>query len=136
MKLGCLEEVECKTKNLRIHGFTEDPHFENEDPYYYYGSDRPLVKKLIDENAGYDELLDAAFPYMVGQVVWAVRHEMALHIEDVIARRFRALFLNVEAAKRIAPKVAEIMANEREKGEDWINNELEDFNKIASTFLY
>jgi len=39
-----------------------------------------------------------ALPYCAAEVVWAVREEMARSVEDVLARRTRALFLNARAA--------------------------------------
>ena len=131
--LGGLEDVECKTKNLAIHGFVNSPDFS--DHFYVYGSDKVSLMNLIHSKAEYSEYLDKDLPYVVGQVIWAVRHEMALHIEDVIARRLRALYLDVEASLRMAPKVAEYMALELGKDGDWIRNELEKFNKIAATFM-
>ncbi len=44
--------------------------------------------------------------------MWAVRHEMARTVEDVLARRTRALFLNARAAEAMAPEVARLMAGE------------------------
>jgi glycerol-3-phosphate dehydrogenase len=40
------------------------------------------------------------------EVVWAARYEMARTIEDVLARRTRALFLDAAAALEAAPVVA------------------------------
>ena len=44
--------------------------------------------------------------------MWAARHEMARTVEDVLARRTRALFLNARAAEAMAPEVARLMAGE------------------------
>jgi glycerol-3-phosphate dehydrogenase len=131
--LGGLIEIECKTKKLPIHGFVEQNDFS--DHFYVYGSDRAALMELIDSNPAYSELLDKDLPYVVGQVIWAVRYEMALHIEDVIARRLRALFLDTNASLRMAPIVAKWMAIELGKEDDWIQDELLKFNKIASTFM-
>jgi glycerol-3-phosphate dehydrogenase len=43
---------------------------------------------------------------------WYARHEMARTVEDVLARRTRALFLNARAAETLAKDVARIMAGE------------------------
>jgi len=56
--------------------------------------------------------LHADLPYTGAEVVWAARHEMARTIEDVLARRTRALFLNARAAEAMAPAVARLMADE------------------------
>jgi glycerol-3-phosphate dehydrogenase len=132
-QLGGLNDVNCKTKDLAIHGFVAEPDFS--DPYYVYGSDKEGLLQLIASDDYYAEYLDPQLPYQMGQVVWAVRYEMAMHIEDVIARRLRALFLEVKASVRMAPKVAECMARELGKDESWINEELRNFNKIAESFM-
>jgi glycerol-3-phosphate dehydrogenase len=131
--LGGLADIECRTEHLEIHGYTMHPEFG--DHFYVYGADKSKLMELINENEDYKEFLDAELPYVVGQVIWAVRNEMALHIEDVIARRLRALFLNTEASIRMAPKVAHYMAIELKKDEDWIATELDNFNRIAHTFM-
>ena len=42
--------------------------------------------------------LHPELPYIAAEVVWAARMEMARSVEDVLARRTRALFLNARAA--------------------------------------
>ena len=60
---------------------------------------------------------------------------MALTIEDVLARRLRALFLDARAAIDIAPKVASIMAKEMNKDKDWENQQVNDFIELAQNYL-
>ena len=45
-------------------------------------------------------------------VRWAVRHEHAATVEDVLARRWRTLFLDAAVAAALAPAVAAIVAEE------------------------
>ena len=110
----------------------DNPTFENH--LYVYGSDREMLLELIRSNKGFEEKLDNDLPYLVGQVVWAVRYEMARRIGDVIARRLRALYLDTDASIRMAPKVAEIMALELNKDEDWVKRELTYFYNSAANF--
>ena len=131
--IGGLDDVECQTKTLKIHGYKENPDFN--DHFYVYGSDKDALLKLIEEDASYSERLDDELPYVAGQVVWAVRNEMARSVEDVLARRTRALFLNAKASIRMAPKVAEIIAIELKKDSTWIDQEIKNYNKVAATFL-
>ncbi len=56
--------------------------------------------------------LVAGRPFLEAEVAWAVRHELALSVDDVLSRRFR---LSPELADRgadVAPRVAAIMARE------------------------
>ena len=89
---------------------------------------------MISSNPDYKKILDPDLPYISGQVIWAVRNEMARTVEDVLARRLRALFLNAKASVRMAPKVAQLMAIELNKDANWIDSEIRNFNKVATTF--
>jgi len=60
---------------------------------------------------------------------------MARTIEDVLARRVRILFLDAKAAVEIAPIVANILAKELDKNEDWQKNQISSFTKIASHYI-
>ena len=52
------------------------------------------------------------FPIIEAEVVFAARHEWAIHAEDVIARRTRLAFIDKETATFAVPKVVELMGNE------------------------
>ncbi len=84
------------------------------------------------ENA---ELLHPDLPYTVGDVICGVRVEMARTVEDILARRTRALFLNAQAAIDISPKIAEIMATELGKDDLWISDQIGEFKKVAGNYL-
>ncbi len=81
-----------------------------------------------------EELLHPDLPYTHEDVVRSVREEMARTVEDVLARRTRALFLNAQAAIEIAPSVAKIMAEELGKHETWIEEQIEKFNTTAESY--
>jgi glycerol-3-phosphate dehydrogenase len=69
------------------------------------------------------------------EVVWAARHEMARTVEDTLARRTRALFLNARAALAMAPAVADLMASEL--GWDVVTRtkQLAAFRDVASNYV-
>jgi glycerol-3-phosphate dehydrogenase len=100
-----------------------------------YGSLGHNVAQLIETRADYAELLDQALPYQAGQVVWAARHELARTVEDVLARRLRALFLNAQAAIRSAPRVANLLAEELGRDQLWQQQQVEDFTTLAQQYL-
>ena len=60
---------------------------------------------------------------------------MALTVEDVLARRTRALFLNARAALRMAPRVVELMARELDRDEEWRCRQLEAFGEVAKGYV-
>jgi glycerol-3-phosphate dehydrogenase len=78
--------------------------------------------------------LHPALPYTGAEVVWAVRTEMARTIEDVLARRLRALFLNASAAVQIAPAVGALMARELGWDARRTQQDVEDFVETAKAY--
>ncbi|KAF8475594.1 glycerol-3-phosphate dehydrogenase [Kalaharituber pfeilii] len=56
--------------------------------------------------------LDPLYPFIDGEVRYAVRHEYAQTVVDVLARRTRLAFLNAQAALEALPTVIDIMADE------------------------
>ena len=81
------------------------------------------------------EPLHAALPYLKAEVVWAVRREMARTVEDILARRTRALFLNARAALEMAPSVSDLMASELGWDESARTKQLALFREVASNYL-
>ena len=61
--------------------------------------------------------------------------EMARTVEDVLARRTRALFLNAKAAIRMAARVASILARELGKDELWQVDQVSGFGQTAKGYL-
>mgnify|MGYP003429438919 FL=1 len=105
------------------------------DHLYIYGSDADAILALAKENPEYGEKISQKYDYTVAEVIWAVKKEMANSVEDVLARRVRLLFLDAREAIAVAPKVAEIMAKELGKSQQWIDNQIDSFVKLASNYF-
>ena len=103
---------------------------------YVYGSDEPAILRLIEENPALGEKLSDKFGYTVAEVIWAVRHEMARTVDDVLARRVRLLYVDAREARKAAPRVAEIMAAELGRDRKWIDEQIAAFEKIAVNYYY
>jgi glycerol-3-phosphate dehydrogenase len=131
--LARLAERPCVTGHLNIHGF--HPSSEKFGHLWVYGSDAPMVQELEHSQSAWAEPLDAALPYTPAEIVWAVRRELALTLEDVLARRTRALFLNARAALRVAPRVADLMASELGRDAAWKSRQLASFTEMAKGYL-
>jgi len=131
--IGGLEERNCVTKNMPIHGYVQNVN--RQDHLYVFGSDIPKIRTLISNNPHWAEPLDSRLPYTKAEVIWAVREEMARTVEDVLARRTRALLLDAAASIAMAPMVASLMANELGYDEKWIDNQLETYIKLAEEYL-
>jgi len=128
-----LEPRACVTQNLAIHGNKKD--VDPEDHLYVYGSDRQAVLDLADKNGSWRERLHPRLEYTGAEVVWAVRHEMARTVEDILARRLRALFLDAKAAIEMAPSVAAIMAEGLDKDKAWEARQVAEFTLLARGYL-
>jgi glycerol-3-phosphate dehydrogenase len=131
--LAQLPDAPCVTHHLKIHGFHDDPNQLGD--LAVYGSDAAEIKKLVQGDLRLGRKLHSALPYIGAEVVWAVRHEMARTIEDVLARRMRALFLNARAALEMAPMVTDLMAAEMGWNADSMERELKRFRDAAKNYV-
>ena len=127
--LADLPDRPCLTKHLNIHGFRAPS--EERTHMSYYGSDAPKIEQIMRVNPELAEPLVSGLPYTGAEVLWATRSEMAVSVEDVLARRTRALFLNSKAAIAAAPRTAQLMAKELGRDEQWQANQLTEFNQVA-----
>jgi len=133
--LAGLPERECVTKHLPIHGFCMDidPYT---DPMSPYGIDKEKVLSIAGEDKIWDGWLSEKLKIRKAQVAWAVRTEWARTVEDFLARRTRALFLDARESVKLAPDVAELMAQELGKDKKWQQKQVEDFKNIAKNYFF
>jgi len=131
--LADLPDKDCVTRTLNIHGYHTNA--SNFGSLSFYGTDALGIQKLITEDASLGQPLDADLPYVAAEVVWAAREEMARSVEDILARRLRALFLDAKAAVRMAPQVAVLLAQELGHDKKWQMDQVEKFNQVASGYL-
>jgi glycerol-3-phosphate dehydrogenase len=115
--LGRLPERPCVTAHLPIH------------------SPDTAALDRVKQDASLGAPLHPALPYTGAEVVWAAREEMACTVEDVLARRTRALFLNARAAIAMAPRVADLLARELGRDERWQRGQVQAFQKTAQNYL-
>jgi len=129
--LGRLPDMECTTKNLRIHGYSEDAAALGW--LEVYGTDAEAIRTLAEEPR-LAARLHPELPYVAAEVVWAARAEMARTVEDVLARHTRALFLNAQAAREMAEPVARLLAGELGRDEGWIGRQVAEFCALAEQY--
>ncbi len=129
--LGRLREEPCPTRNLHIHGYLENA--DAEGPLEVYGSDAKKIRALARDPT-LATRLHPALPIIGAEVVWAARNEMARTVEDVLARRTRALFLNAGAAIAMAEQVAQLMAKELGHDEAWVAAQIAAFRALAAQY--
>jgi glycerol-3-phosphate dehydrogenase len=128
-----LDEKPSVTADLHIHGYHQDAAGFGD--LERYGADAPHLRDLFRKEPDLAKPLDARLPIQRGEVVWAVREEMALTVEDFLARRTRALVWDARAAKKMAPRVARIMAKELGRDNAWRAKQEEAFEALADQYL-
>ncbi len=88
-------------------------------------SNDPLERTVMgDESTGVDEFVRAV-----------ARNHMARTVDDVLARRSRALFLDVRGSVGIARAVARAMASELGHNQEWVEKEVAAFTARATRWI-
>ena len=128
-----LPKTECVTDELKIHGYIDK--VDTNDVLHYYGCDAEKIKQLQNENTLLKEKIVDGLPYTKAEVIWAVRNEMAMTVEDVLARRTRLLFLDARAAETAAPVVAQLMAEETRQDDIWKEAQIKSFYEVAENYI-
>lgn len=90
---------------------------------------------MIKSDPTLDQMTHPDLPYRLIEILWAVRYEMARGVEDVLARRTRALILNARASIEATPKVAKILAEELLKDKIWEQNQINNYLRLAQNYI-
>lgn len=123
--VGGLPARPCSTRELPLHGH---PGSACED---VFGTDRPEVDTL----PGAGRRIHPALTLTEAEVRHAIRHELARSVEDILARRHRALFIDARSAQDSAPAVAAILAEELGLDDTQVREQTEAFRQLAEGFL-
>jgi len=75
-----------------------------------YGTEAEVVRALTVDDADLAAPLVPGLPYLRAEAIYAVRHEMARTLDDVLSRRTRARLLARDASYDAAASVAELIA--------------------------
>ena len=134
--IAVVENRRSPTETLRIHGWMEPGTKIAQPNLRPYGADAGRVAVLIRSDAAYAERLHDRLPYQVGEVVWHARHEMARTVEDVLARRTRALLLDARASIEAAPTVATWLAKELGRNAAWAHAQVAAYTALARGYVF
>ena len=127
--VGGLSEKKCKTEEIPIFGYDQNTNWQ--DPLHFYGTEAKKVEKLSKTG---NHSLSKKLHITKNQILWALREEMAITLEDILARRTRCLFLDSSETEKIAEEVVMIMAYEMKKNNTWINQELKTFKSLVKNY--
>lgn len=129
---GILEKRKCVTSDLKLTTFVME---NKSDRLHIYGEGSNEIKKIISENPELGDILNPGLPYTKAEVMWICRNEMPLALEDVLARRTRALFLNARASSEIAEEVAGLMAMEMGYDTGWQKEQVDSYNQLVRNYI-
>ncbi len=134
IQTSSLPDHPCITRTLPLHGFT-DKKMDLQDPWSLYGSDSAILESMIQKEGKHlDKCIHPRLPYKQVEVVFAARKEMALTVEDVLARRTRSLLLDAKASIEAAPLVAKLLAKELKKNETWEQEQIKAYLETAKSY--
>lgn len=123
-EIAGLPPVPSPTRDLKLHGC---PTAACDD---VLGTDAALLANL----PGHDRLLHPALPYNEAMVRFAIRHEQARTVEDILARRTRAFFLDAAAGEACIERVAALLAEELDPSGERLQAMAEQARRSASRF--
>lgn len=121
IKQGLLPDRQCRTKEIFI--WVSDLDRNN------------LTKTIAQTPSGEVDTLSLSYMVTAEDVLYTIREEYALTIEDILSRRIRLLILDAQAAIRMAPKIANIL--ELELGPELYDKQkdLKEFQNLAKKYL-
>lgn len=132
--LAGMEHRPCRTQHLPIHGSTSSK-VQGPPLINLFGCDAPNILKLANEEADLIKPIHSRLPYTWAELTWSIRNEMARTVDDLLARRTRALLLDARAAIEAAPGAAKLLAKELGRDQKWVENEVNQFNEMAQGYL-
>ena len=149
-EVGGLEARPCPTEELPLRGrpaegedVSAETPSEDTDALAVYGTDAVELRALAADAPppsdgsprSLGDPLHPRLPYLRTEVMWGARHEMARTVEDILARRTRALLLDARAAAEAASEVAALMADELGQDAEWQQRQVAAFRELAPDYL-
>jgi glycerol-3-phosphate dehydrogenase len=132
IKAGNLDKAKCDTANLKLTKLTQ---VDTSKRLHIYGDHIIDIEKMISENPGLGAPIDPRLPYTRAEILWICKNEMPFNLEDILARRTRALLLNARASAEIAPVIADIMAAEFHLDQKWKSEQIESYNQLVKNYI-
>jgi len=118
--IGKLNKEKCSTAHTQI-----GDELEKEN----------RIQEILKHDASLAEKIHAKYPFTKAQIVYSVKYEMAICIEDILARRIRLLFLDARLAIELAPMVASIIAPYLQKDKNWEAGQVKSFTQLADQYI-
>jgi glycerol-3-phosphate dehydrogenase len=118
----------CKTKDLKVVGAKTSAAKGSDKQMMHlfarFGSETETIISMIKRDPTLGEPLVAGLPYLRAEAVFAVQHEMARTLDDILSRRTRARIINRRASVDSARSVAELIAPLLGWSDQEVNNQV------------
>jgi glycerol-3-phosphate dehydrogenase len=98
-----------------------------------YGSEARTVQAMIAADPSLGDALVPSLPYLRAEALYAARYEMAHTLDDVLARRTRALLLARDETAGVADDVARMVAGELGWDDDEAGRQASAFRALAES---
>lgn len=131
VETGIIEKRKCVTRDFSFYSNGNPPVSER---LKIYGNHAFEIEKLSREHPELGKPVNNKFPYTKAEIVWICRNEMPLTLEDMLARRTRALFLDARASAEAGPVVADLMAKELGFNKSWQENEISKYSDLIKIY--
>jgi glycerol-3-phosphate dehydrogenase len=102
----------CRTRSMVLRGGDGPPPAPGDHLAERFGSEARVITALVEADPALGEPLVEGLPYLRAEALYAVRHEMATTVDDVLARRTRARLQARDASAVAAPAVAALIGPE------------------------
>lgn len=105
------------------------------DSLVIYGNQAAEIEQLWKEDPSLQEKIHPDLPYSWAEVEYICKNEMVVHLEDLLARRLRALLLNARVTSDMAETVARRIAPLLDWSEKRVASEVKSFREIAKNYI-
>lgn len=129
--IAALPHKKVVSKKINIHGYSTqkiNSHLSR------YGCFAKGIEQMLGDNKSLAEKIHPNYPYTKAEVLWIIENEMAITIEDILARRIRLLFLDAEAAWHAAPVIKQILAEKLNYNETILEKQMNDFEQLIKIY--
>jgi glycerol-3-phosphate dehydrogenase len=123
----------CRTPRLPLHGAEGWAGVHDEHLASRYGSDARTVQAMVAADPSLGEPLVPSLPYLRAEALYTARYEMAHTLDDVLARRTRALLLARDETAGVADDVARLVAGELGWDDDEAGRQAAAFRALAES---
>jgi glycerol-3-phosphate dehydrogenase len=132
IRSGFLEKKKCITSDFKLGSKSENSPGSR---LHIYGDNAREIKKMMEDDPASGEPLDRRLPYTRAEIRWICRNEMAVTLEDLLARRTRALILNARASDDICTEAAALMAEEMGLGSEWQSEQIKYYKETVKNYI-